>query len=300
MSWEVYEDAERGVSIRASRIEIGENVSFGRNVTVRVHGRFALGAHSHVGDDTRIEGHNVSIGEHFYGSGGMNIGAGGQQYPDANLTMGARCVVHANTINLCKEVVVGDDVGFSGRVEVITHGFWLSVLDGHPATFKPVKIGSGVILGFGSSIMMGADIAENVVLGAHSLVSKPLDQPDSVYAGAPAKFIRKLAPLTHDQRVRKMEEMIAEYRRIAAHQGISPHIRLDFPWIQVNDLRIDVEALRVEGVEDDETDNFRDFARKWGIRLYTPRGFRTHFALAQGFTGARSRWTLAQAAASES
>lgn len=276
---EIWEDESAGTRIKAARINLGENVSIGRNVRITTHGEFSLGSHSRIGDNTVIEGNNVSIGEHFYGSGGMVIGAGGQQYPDANLRMGARCVVHNNVINVCEPVSIGDDVGFSGRVEVITHGFWMSVLEGHPATFKPVRIGNGVILGFGSTLLMGADIADNIVLAAHSVVAKPLPDTNSVYAGAPARFVRKLVPLTPDERVAKIEEMLAKYQRIAEYQGIAPRIRLDYPWIEVNEFRCNVETGAYEGTEDNETDNFRDYARKWGIRIYTARGFATHFEL---------------------
>jgi hypothetical protein len=56
-------------------------------------------------------------------------------------------------------------------------------------------------------------------------------------------------------------------------------VALKYPFIEVNDFRINVENFEYEGTEDNETDNFRDFFRRWGIRVYTKRPFSTHFDL---------------------
>lgn len=274
----IYEDKLNNIFIKAKDIQIGKDTSFGRNVKITVAGDFSIGDYSRIGDNTIIEGNNISIGKHFYGSGGMIIGAGGQQYPSANLTMGDRCVVHNNVINVCEPVEIGNDVGFSGKVEIITHGFWLSVLEGYPAGFGKVKVGNGVILGFGSTLLMNANIANNIVLGAHSLVLKELTQPNSVYAGAPARFIRKIEPIKNiDEKIRIIEEILYKYSLIATHQNIYPEFHFLYPWINVNNFRCNVETFEFEGIEDNETDNFRDFLRKWGIRIYTCRPFATHY-----------------------
>jgi acetyltransferase-like isoleucine patch superfamily enzyme len=275
----LYENKNTGVSIRAARICIDPNVTLGRNVTVRAHGEFRVGKYSKIGDDTLIEGNNIHIGKHFYGSGGMVVGAGGQQYPNANLKIGDRCVIHDNTINVCEPVEIGDDVGFSGRVEIITHGFWLSALQGHPVNFSGVKINNGVILGFGSTILMGVSIAEQVVVGASSLVSKDLVRRNSIYAGSPAKFIRTIKPLSETEQVALVDSILEKYSEIAKYQGINPFIKSDFPNIEVNKFRFNVITHKYEGIEDDETDNLRDYFRKWGIRIYTERPFSTHFEL---------------------
>jgi len=274
----IFENKKNNVFIKAEKINIDENTSFGNNISITVAGEFRLGKHSRIGDNTVIQGNNVLIGDHFYNSLGMQVGAGGQTYPNANLTIGDRCVIHDNVINVCEPVEIGNDVGFSGRVEVVTHGFWLSVLDGHPANFGKVKIGNGVILGFSSTILMNTEIADNITLGAHSLVSKSLLMPNAVYAGAPAKWIRNVVPIkTTEEKVMKILDIITKYNEIAKHHKINPKISFKYPWIQVNEFCCNVETFEYRGTEDNETDNFRDYFRKWGIRIYTPRPFATHF-----------------------
>jgi acetyltransferase-like isoleucine patch superfamily enzyme len=55
---------------------------------------------------------------------------------------------------------------------------------------KPVRIGSGSWIGFGSVILPGADIGEHVVIGANSVVSGPIPS-FSVAVGAPARVVRR-------------------------------------------------------------------------------------------------------------
>jgi len=274
----VYEDRKRNIYIKANSIEIGEDVSLGNDIRITVKGKFIIGDYGRLGNGCNIEGNNIIIGKHFYNSGGIIVGAGGQQYPTANLTIGDRCVIHNNVINICEPVTIGNDVGFSGRVEVITHGFWLSALEGYPVSFKGVNIEDGVILGFGSTLLMGASLAKNIVLGAHSLVTKRLDQEKSIYAGSPAKLIRKIEEINEGQKVELLKSIIHKYKEIAKYHNINPKISLDFPHITINKFRINVRTFEYEGVEDNETDNFRDYIRKWGIRIYTPRPFATHFS----------------------
>ncbi|PDT55019.1 MULTISPECIES: acyltransferase [Sinorhizobium] len=54
-----------------------------------------------------------------------------------------------------------------------------------------IRIGSHVWLGDKVTVGKGCSIADGVVVGAHSLVIKDLEQRNSVYAGTPAKLIRK-------------------------------------------------------------------------------------------------------------
>lgn len=55
---------------------------------------------------------------------------------------------------------------------------------------KPVRIGSGSWIGFGSVILPGADIGEHVVIGANSVVAGPIPSY-SVAVGAPARVVRR-------------------------------------------------------------------------------------------------------------
>ena len=268
---------EKNVKIIASEIRIGQNVQFGENIDVNIKGTFEIGAFSRLGDNTHIRGNNVKFGKHLFHSQGLRIGGGGRQHPNANFEIGDKCTIHNNSINICEPVIIGDDVGLSPEVAILTHGYWLSVLEGYPATFSGVQIGNGVIVGYRSLIMMGANIAANVVIGAHSVVTKSIYEK-GIYAGNPAKFIKDIVPLTYEERVKKIHEIIeVHYLPIAKYHGLNPKIKVDYPFIYLNKFTFDVETFEYWGSENEQTDDLRDYIRKWGIRIYTERPFISKF-----------------------
>lgn len=271
-----YENFEKNISIIADEIEIGENVSFGKNIHVRLKGRFSIGNFSRLGNNTEILGNNASFGAHLFHSSGLKIGGGGRQHPDANFTIGDRCTIHNNFINVCEPVIIGNDVGLSPETSILTHGYWLSVLEGYPASFSGVKIGHGVIVGYRSLIMMGVEIADYCVVGAQSVVTKSIKNK-GIYAGSPAKFIKEIVPLNVEERIVKIEHIISEYKKIAKYHNLEPTIMFDFPWVTVENFKVNFETLYFEGDETITTDDFRDYLRKWGIRIYTKRPFTSNF-----------------------
>ena len=269
-----YENNKKNISITANDIRIDKSVDFGRNIFVNVQGEFSVGKYSRLGDDTHILGNNVTFGEHLYHSSGLRIGGGGRHHPNANFRIGNRCTIHNNFINVCEPVTIGDDVGLSHHVSIITHGYWLSVLDGYPAKFKRVKLMDGVIVGYRSVILMGVTIEKNAVVGAHSVVTKDLKE-NCIFGGNPARLISKIQPIDQENKIQKVEHIISEYKKIAKYHGINPLIRLVYPIITVNECKFDTEKLTFSGIEDEETDDFRDYVRKWGLRYYSTRPFKS-------------------------
>lgn len=78
---------------------------------------------------------------------------------------------------------IGDNTIIGGDAIVIAH-----VAEGRRLVRKRIKIGKNVLIGQLTSIFPGAQIGDNVVIGAHSLVLK--DQvipPNTVWGGVPAR-----------------------------------------------------------------------------------------------------------------
>lgn len=272
-----YEDPKKNIKLIAESIIIGKNVDFGKDIDVSVRGSFEIDDYSHLGNNTQIRGNNIRFGKHLFNSSGLRIGGGGRQHPNANFEIGDRCTIHNNFINVCEPVILGNDVGLSPDTSILTHGYWLSVLDGFPASFTGVNIGNGVIVGYRSLVMMGVSIADNCVIGANSVVTKNITQK-GIYAGNPAKFIRDIVPLSLEEKIKKINEIIEiHYMPIAKYHGLSPDIKIDYPFIQLNNFRFNVETYHYWGDEDEETDDLRDYIRKWGIRIYTGRQFNSKF-----------------------
>jgi len=272
-----YENSDKNIKIVAKKISIGKSVEFGKNILVTVKNEFKIGNYSRLGDNTQIMGNNIIFGEHLFNSSGLRIGGGGRQHPDANFKIGDRCTIHNNFINVCEPVEIGDDVGLSPETSIITHGYWLSVFEGYPASFSGVKIGNGVIVGYRSLILMGAKIADFVVIAANSTVTHSITKK-GIFAGTPARFIKEIVPLTLDQRIKKLDEIITKYLQIAKYHDLNPAININYPYIEIKRFRFNVETFKYEGTEDAETDDLRDYIRKWGIRIYTKRPFKSSFS----------------------
>jgi len=264
---------DKKIYIKAKKIEIGKKVIFGNNTDIRINGDLNIGDRTHFGDNIHIRGNNITFGEDVFCSGGLRIGGGGRNNPTADFNIGDRCTIHNNFINICKRVSIGNDVGLSPDVAILTHGYWLSVLEGYPAKFEEVLIGNKVIVGYRSLIMMGVQIGYGAVVGANSVVTKNL-RPKSIYAGNPARFIREVIPLTGIKRIERLKYIIKEYEPIAQFHGIEPDIELVYPQIYFAGCEFNVETFMVYGEENEETDDFRDYLRKWGLRFYTDRPFK--------------------------
>lgn len=114
------------------------------------------------------------------------------------------------------KLTIGDNVGISGggicvQTEVrigngvqLGAGAFITDTDFHPlalganrrshenALTAPVVIDDNVFIGMNSIILKGVHIGQNSIVGAGSVVAKSIP-PNEVWAGNPAKFIKKLS-----------------------------------------------------------------------------------------------------------
>ncbi len=114
---------------------------------------------------------------------------GGNDYPliiGNNVFINQRCLVRKN-------VIIGDNVSIGQGVSLITDSHEIG--DSNKRAGKPIfpqiKINNGVWIGANSTILGGVTIGEGCIIGAGSVVNKDCE-PNSLYAGVPAKFIKKL------------------------------------------------------------------------------------------------------------
>lgn len=112
------------------------------------------------------------------------------------LKIGKDCFLGDDTlIDLYDEVILEDQVTLAQRVTVITHlniGYADHPLQKYfPRISKPVIFKSGCVIGAASTILSGVTIGNNSFVGAGSVVTKDVP-PDCLYAGNPAKLLRKI------------------------------------------------------------------------------------------------------------
>lgn len=262
--------------IDAEHIELGKNFSIGKDVHINVRKNCRIGDNVHFGDNVKITVENLTIGNHFFHyTPGLEIGGGGSQFAGADVTIGDRCVLHNNYINVARPVIMGNDVGLSPDVTILTHGFWSSCLEGYPTAYESISLGNNIIAGQGTTFLPGVTVPDNVVIGAASVVSKGCKmEPNKIYAGNPARFIRDIiAPTVDEQRV-LAEDIIQVYLQRATEEDNYPDFfDYTFPVVMINGFIINLLTCKFSGEEDGVTIKFKDHLRRYGIRIYTDKGF---------------------------
>ena len=96
-----------------------------------------------------------------------------------------------NPCNGC-EIIIGEKCLFSNSVEIHTTDYH-KILDDGICTNSPqsIYIGSHCWIGLQSLILKGTTIADNVVVGARSLVNRDVAESNVVVAGSPAKIVKR-------------------------------------------------------------------------------------------------------------
>lgn len=104
-------------------------------------------------------------------------------------------------------IKIGHDCCITSGVVILAHDWSYSILarvyNDAPGKQRITSIGNNVFIGMNSIILMGANIEDNVIIGAGSVVSGRIEK-NSVYAGNPARKICSLEE--HYQRLQRTFE----------------------------------------------------------------------------------------------
>ncbi len=98
----------------------------------------------------------------------------------------------------CWLISIGDDVTISNKVQILAHDDTIRIYTGY-GRVAPVTIGNRVFIGANSTILMGSEIGDDVIIGAGSLVTGKIPA-GSVAAGVPAKVIGKTSDFVEKQK----------------------------------------------------------------------------------------------------
>ncbi len=120
------------------------------------------------------------------------------------ITIGNDCGISNSTIFACEKIVIQNGVRIGGSVKIYDTDFhWLNsnkrITEDGGAT-KPVTIKEKVFIGAHSIVLKGVTIGERSIIGAGSVVTKDVP-PGEIWAGNPARFIRKIDEVQHCENV---------------------------------------------------------------------------------------------------
>lgn len=275
-----------GAVVLAEHITIGEKASIGARSFIRAE-YFTMGKMAVIGNDVNIITRHIEIGELFFSGNRILIGGGGAFGEHSGLKTGIGCLISSECIiNTSCEVILGNYVGLSPRVQIYTHNHWQNVLEGHRASFGPVIIGDNSYITGNVLIAPNVKVGKNVTILANSLVAERLDDY-AIAVGVPAKVIGKTSrELSDEQKDRIMETVIQDIREILSYKRldsknviynfncdldkISAKVVLGFEFKgkrKESQIVFDLKKYEICGKEDRYSDEIRNVLRKRGIRF---------------------------------
>lgn len=89
-------------------------------------------------------------------------------------------------------ITIEDGAMIAANVQLISNNH--DLYERQVITCLPVHIGKNAWIGAGATILPGVTIGDNAVVGAASVVTRDVE-PDTIVAGNPAKFIRRIPPM---------------------------------------------------------------------------------------------------------
>ena len=164
---------------------------FGKRTKLDISGQVHIGKNVYIGDDVTLiveNGASLVIGDNsFIGESCYIKCFGGQVEIGRDVSINSK-----SFLNGCGGLKIGDNtrIGTQSIIIASNHKFGEPDLLVKDAITKlGVSLGENIWLGARVTVLDGVTIPSNSVIGACSLVSKPLDEA-GVYVGSPVKKIK--------------------------------------------------------------------------------------------------------------
>jgi carbonic anhydrase/acetyltransferase-like protein (isoleucine patch superfamily) len=153
-----------------------------------------------IGDETYIADNATIIGDTIIGNG-------------CSIWFGTILRGDVNSIRIGNNVNIQDGSVLHTLYEKSTIKIGDNVSIGHNVTIHGAWICDNALIGIGSVILDHAVIGEGAIIAAGSVVLNNTHvEPGSIYAGVPAKFVKKVAP----EQAKELNQKIANNYRLYA------------------------------------------------------------------------------------
>jgi acetyltransferase-like isoleucine patch superfamily enzyme len=281
--------------VAVDHLTLDEHATIARFAVVRAR-HLTMGRHALVKSFALVSAHTVVLGESVHIAPLAVIHAT-TALEKSRITIGD----HSRIFPFCwiepgEGIEIGNQVGIGGHGLIFTHGAWSDYLRGGPVGYGPVKIEDNVWLPWRVSILTGVTVGANSIIMSGSVVTRSIP-PNVIAGGSPAKVIKEggaagLDDESSRKRAREILDAFAEWHTEAKKTPLRRKIALDdATGLGQGDLlfavtqRVDpaaVQSLVARGVSivDHSTltfyrasgeaylDDFREFIRRYGIRVY--------------------------------
>jgi acetyltransferase-like isoleucine patch superfamily enzyme len=180
--WSIAPQAKIGLSvITVERVNLAPDAQIGHLNIIKGLSSLDLGEASLIGNLNWITANPASGPRHFI--------ADTNRYP--SLTVGRHAAItHRHLVDCTDRVEIGEFSTFGGwRSQILTHS--IDVGEGRQSA-APVSIGRFCFVGTGVVMLKGSRLPDYSVLGAGSVLAKPMTEPYTLYGGAPAVAVSEL------------------------------------------------------------------------------------------------------------
>ena len=271
-------------NIKANNIDIHPSVRIGKNVNIKCES-IRLGEFCVIGDDVTIECRSFEADSWLFMWDGVEVGRGGCNGPNSTVKIGRGVGIFENTvINPSEPIEIGDNCGIGADVMIWTHGAWLDITQGFPADFGPVKIGDNVWLPARSIVLPNVTIGNDVVIGINSIINRSL--PSGCFAaGSPCKVIKENVypkKLNYEELYKVVWDIIYKWTELIRYKGefdFTVEYEMNSDEIFFNyknqDTIYNIIDKTMEGEVNSVSEDFRDYLRRRGIKIYTDRFFKS-------------------------
>ena len=176
---------------------VGRGVVFGRNLVIRHPARISLGSNVILDDncvlDAKGEGEEgITIADNvFVGRNTILSCKGGSISLGENANLGSNCLIHAESpVRVGKHVLIASYCYLVGGGNHDFSRTDIPIIQQPSVTKGGISIGDGAWLGARATILDGANVGHDSIVGAGAVVLESL--PESVIAaGVPARTIKQ-------------------------------------------------------------------------------------------------------------
>ena len=272
------------------KYNIHPSSKIGKNVIIECN-EFNLGPNSIIKDNCKITCTSFTAGEGLYMCEGVEVGRGGCYGPNSIVQIGNNVGIFERAIiNPSDKVTIGDNTGIGAEAMIWTHGSWLDITKGFPADFGPVTIENNVWLPARCIVLCNVVIGKNTVIGIGSIVNRSIPE-GSLAAGSPCKVIKENyypKNLSLDQKEKLVLDILEEWKKLIKYKvGNSYEYFVSYnkeeTYIELNQVLkgvscntvYDITKKTVQGIENELSEDLRDYLRRRGIKIYTKNNFKS-------------------------